>query len=123
MPFFFNFFFNFQNLCSIKTINIYFENKLEEYINLYFKIWFLLLIINQFLIFFFITIKFIKNKTNFIKQSKKLCYLIFITFSTIITPPDIFSQLLFFSVFILLLEILILIIIFQNNLVRKPIKT
>jgi len=122
MPMCWNFFLNFQDLYSIKTINIYFEGKMEEYINFYTKICFLLFIISQFCISLFLILDTIKEKIKFVRRSRKMFYLVFLIISTMITPPDVFSQLITLLCFSLVFEGLILITMFKYHLIRKPIK-
>lgn len=123
LPILWNFFSNFQNLYSIKNINVYFESKLEEYINFYADTCFLLFIISQLCVLLFITLDNTKNKILFIKNYRKTIYCCFLIISTTITPPDIYSQLIAFILFIVFFENLILITLFKYNLIRKPIKT
>ena len=123
LPIFWNFLLNFQDLYSTKTIDVYFEGKIEEYISFYTKTCFLLFIINNFCVSLVLILDNIKNKILFIKNSRKILYLIFLIISTTITPPDVFSQLFTFFFFILIFENLIMITVFKYNLIRKPIKT
>ena len=61
LPEIYSFFLDFQNLYSLKTINIYFENKMEEYIDFFLKIGFLLLIKSQFCILLFFFFRFYRK--------------------------------------------------------------
>jgi len=49
----------------------------------------------------------VSEKMRAVKTFRKLFYLIFILFSTITTPPDIFSQILVSSSLIVIYEFLI----------------
>ena len=123
MPIFWNFLLNFQNVYSVKTISVYFECKMEEYVNFFSTICILLFLISQFCIGLFILLDYLDNKVKFVRNSRKIFYLIFLIISTTITPPDVLSQLTTFFLFSLIYEILILIAIFKYYLIRKPIKT
>ena len=122
LPLFWNFFLHFQDLYSTKTMDVYFEGKIEEYIKFYTGTCFLLFIINQFCVGLFLVLDYIRDKILFIKSSRKVLYLIFLVLSTTITPPDVFSQLSTFIFFLVLFETLVIITLFKYNLVRKPIK-
>jgi Sec-independent protein secretion pathway component TatC len=49
-----------------------------------------------------------------IKKFRKIYYLLFIIFATIITPPDIATQLLLCGCIIVIFEILIFSVLFQS---------
>jgi len=74
-----------------------------------------LLIINQFFVIFVLILNYIKNKIKFLRDSRKIWYLLFILFSTLITPPDVLSQLTTFFGLFLFLEVLIIFILFKTN--------
>ena len=123
MPIGWDFFLNFQNMYSVKTINVYFECKMEEYVNFYSTTCVLLFLISQFCIGLFMFLDCLDNKVIFVRNSRKIFYLIFLMISTMITPPDVLSQLSTLLFFSLIYENLILITMFKYYLIRKPIKT
>jgi len=123
LPIFWNFFLNFQGLYSLNTMNIYFEGRMEEYIDFYTKTCFFLIFISQFCVSLVLILDRIKEKVMFIRNSKKILYLFFLIISTAITPPDVFSQLSTFLCFFIIFENLILITFFKYYLIRKPIET
>lgn len=105
-----NFFLSFQGLENNNFFNIYLEPRLENYIK--FVITFALYVI----IFLHIPILFTYKKLfEIIKTFKKLVYVIILIIATIITPPDIYSQLLFSIPLILLIEFIIFFKILYNN--------
>lgn len=116
IPMFWSFFLTFQDTYATHITNIFFENKIEEYINLYLKAHFLLLIINQLFVVFILILNSSRNKIKFLKDSKKVWYLLSIILSTAITPPDVFSQLITFFGFFLFLETLIVFTLFKANI-------
>ena len=118
LPLFWKFFLDFQNLHSFKKVNIYFEGRIEEYINFYSKLCFLLFVSTQFCVSLFLILNKIKNKITFIKKSRKIIYLVLLLISTTITPPDVFSQLIIFFLFLIIFEILTIITIFKSYLIR-----
>ena len=123
MPVGWDFFLNFQNIYSVKTINVYFECKMEEYVSFYSTTCIVLFLINQFCIGLFMFLDCLDNKVRFIKNSRKIFYLVFLIISTMITPPDVLSQLSTLLFFSLIYENLILITMFKYYLIGKPIKT
>ena len=123
LPVFWNFFLNFQNLYSLTTMTVYFEGRMEEYVEFYSKTCFFLIIISQFGVSFFLILDKIENKIIFIKNSRKILYLILLIISTTITPPDVFSQLITFLFFLIVFENLILFVLLKKLLIRKPIET
>lgn len=123
LPIFWNFFLNFQDLYSLKTMNVYFEGRIEEYTDFYKKACFLLIIISQFCVSLSLVLEKVPNKIIFVKNSRKTLYLFLLIISTTITPPDIFSQLSTFFFFLVICENLIIITLFKDYLVRKPIET
>lgn len=95
LPVSWNFFLSFG---SNYIVNLTFENKLLEYFNFSLNVYFfcLLLTIGFFSFFFFLSeIK----KWEVVVGYRKIFYLCFFLFSTVITPPDIFSQ-IFLGLFI-----------------------
>ena len=77
--------------------------------------------LNKIKIFFILS--YFNNDIKILKKFRKLYYYIFVIFSTIITPPDVFNQLFFSVALIFFFELFILIFIFKKFLVRKVIKT
>nr|QYJ09261.1 Sec-independent protein translocase component TatC [Pleurosigma sp. mgcode 4] len=121
-----NFFLSFQTLTSFKSLNFHFEAKLSEYLNFYIMFYYICTFYCQIfvvLVFFF---DYINTNLNLIKNFRKLFYYLFIFLSTLVTPPDVFSQILFSICLICIYEILIFVNIFfcyLKFLIRQPIKT
>jgi Sec-independent protein secretion pathway component TatC len=123
IPFSWNFFFNFQNIVSYKFISLYFEPKIIEYLNFCISIYSISLF--YFLIFaiLFFIVSYFSNNINMFKKFRKLYYYSFVIFSTLITPPDIFSQLFFSFTLVFFFELFTIIFIFKKILIGKIIKT
>jgi sec-independent protein translocase protein TatC len=123
IPLTWNFFLSFQNLSSVI---LYFEAKLNEYLTFYISVYYLCIFYCQtftFLIFFF---TFTNKNLLTIKRCRKVYYYFFVLFSTLVSPPEIISQLLISFVLIVLYEFFVFIFILQssvNFLVKQPIKT
>jgi len=118
LPFCWNFFTSFQNQ-SIPSVNIFFEIRITEYLSLYVITYYITVLIGQCFLFLFLLLSVLNNKLLFVRNTRKIFYLIFFILATLITPPDVISQLILGSAFILIYELVIVIIIAINfQLVR-----
>jgi sec-independent protein translocase protein TatC len=109
VPFSWNFFLSFQeNISNPQSINLFFEAKLSEYLQYFIGLYYVCLINCQFLTILVITLTNLSEKLKKTKIFRKLFYLVFVVFSTIVTPPDVLSQIWISSFLILLYEFLIL---------------
>lgn len=108
LPFSWKFFLNFQEQNTLPNVSLFFEANFKDYFNFYVNLYYLSTINFQlfFLVLFFLNS--INYKVHKIKNIRKFLYYIFVLFSTIITPPDVFSQIFLSCCFILMYEILIL---------------
>ena len=86
-----NFFLSFQGLSSV---NLHFEAKLSEYLTFYITLYYLCVFYCQIFTFVFLFLGYINTKILYIKKLRKLYYYIFVIFSTILSPPEILSQVL-----------------------------
>jgi sec-independent protein translocase protein TatC len=117
IPLTWNFFVNLQSLKI--SFNLYFEAKLNEYILFYVSlcclcIFYFQTIVYIILFFFYSNI----DKTKNIKQLKKVNYFLFFIFSTLFSPPDVFSQITISFTFIFLYEILVFCLLLKLFLIR-----
>ena len=88
------FFITFQNTLSNDSINFYFEAKINEFLTFYITLYYLLFLILQFFIFIYLILtKYIKILQE-IKGFRKNFYFLFFILATLITPPDVLSQLI-----------------------------
>jgi len=116
IPFTWNFFLSFQNLITKNSFTIHFEAKLSEYFVFYTSLYYLFLFYCCYFLLLFFSLNFISSKTiSGIKKFRKLYYFSFVFFSTLISPPDILSQLVISFMLILIYEILIFSILLKNN--------
>ena len=126
-PFFWEFFLNYQSSFEKQTINIYFEGKLNEYLDFYMNTYTTIFLLNLFFSVKFFIINTVNNKSRFIKKYRKLFYLKFLLIATTITPPDVISQLFLLVVLISLFEFTFLLTVININryrfLIGQPIKT
>lgn len=103
------FFLSFQQKTSLTTVSFFFEARILEYINFFINLYFLCLIIFQFLVFTTIFLNSIYLTITQIKFVRKYFYFSFIAFSTVVTPPDIFSQIIVSSFLFFFFELVIFI--------------
>lgn len=108
VPFSWNFFLSFhENLTDTQSVSLFFEAKLSEYLQYFINLYYMCLTSCQFLILVTIFLTKLSKRLN--KNFRKIFYLVFIVFSTIITPPDILSQIVVSSILILIYEFLIIV--------------
>jgi len=110
LPISWTFFLSFQSLTSF---NLYFEAKLDEYLNFYILFYYICALYCQIFIIFIIFFDYINTNLDLIKKFRKFFYYIFVFFSTMITPPDIISQIAFSFIIIVIYEILIIFSVFK----------
>ena len=118
-----NFFLSFQNFINLKSLTLHFEAKLNEYLSFYFKFYYLCIFYFQTFLLLILFISYIQNKFKIIKQFRRFFYYIFIVLSTLLTPPDIFSQITLSCSIIFSYEVLVFCVVFKKNLIRQPVKT
>jgi len=114
LPVSWNFFFHFQKILSNNQLNLYFEAKLSEYLDFFMNLNQISTFICQFFTLIFIYITSIKNYLTFIKKYKKIIFFVLLILATIITPPDILSQIILGSFIIIFYEIIIISILIIN---------
>lgn len=115
IPFLINFFLSFQKITTINDyINFYFEAKIYDYLKFYKEICFNNFINSQFIAIIISSLYIVNSWVlSKIKANRKYFYFLFLFISTILTPPDIISQIVtylfvtcFFelSIFLLILK-------------------
>jgi sec-independent protein translocase protein TatC len=118
-----SFFLTYNNyLDNELCFNFFFETKLKEYLSFYFKFFLNNFLISQLFIIFLVNWNFFFKTNTCIKTIKKKIYLFLIIVSTLLTPPDVFSQILISLITILVYEFFTYFYLFFN-LIRQPIKT
>lgn len=122
LPFCWEFFSSFINP-NKPGIAIFLEIKITEYLSLYIFLYYTTFILSQASIFVFLLLNIVKKKLLFIKNTRKLFYFSFFLIATLITPPDVTNQLFLGTIFIIIYELVIIVIIRKDlYLVREPIK-
>ena len=110
MPFSWSFFLSFQETNNhLQPASFFFEARILEYFNYFTNFYYICVANCQLLALSVLFLNNISEKVGTIKTFRKLFYLVFILFSTITTPPDIFSQIFMSCTLILIYELLIFI--------------
>ena len=107
------FFLSFQNTMIGHTVNLFFEAKINEYIKFYVNLYYMCNLNCQMFMTLILFVIYIKGDLKLIKKFRKILYLLFLIFATIITPPDIATQLILSGSMIVIYEILIFSVLFQ----------
>lgn len=113
-PYCWNFFLNFQENIYNNQLHLYFEAKLSEYLSFFMLLLKLSTLNCQILALLFIYINSIKNNLIIIKKYKKMIYFFIFFTATLITPPDVFSQLILGIFIISFYETIIILMIVKN---------
>lgn len=104
LPISWNFFLSFPSLSSF---SLHFEAKLNEYFDFYILFYYICTFYCQIFIVLVFFFDYINTNLDLIKKFRKFFYYIFVFFSTLVTPPDVVSQILFSFAIITVYEILI----------------
>nr|UXN44322.1 SecY-independent transporter protein [Haslea karadagensis] len=113
LPLSWSFFLSFQSFSFLKSIDLYFESKLNEYLIFYITSYYLCVTYCQIFVLLISFCKYLKNNLNQIKQYRKIIYFSFLVMSTVLTPPDIISQIVLSLNLIFIYELLVYNLIFQ----------
>ena len=113
MPINLEFFFQFSGIFSSKFVNLHFEAKLTEYLDFYIFIYYLSIVYFQIFTILFFFLNYMNNKIKIIQKYRKIYYYFFIFFSTLISPPDLISQIFISLLIIFIYEILLFIFIIK----------
>jgi sec-independent protein translocase protein TatC len=121
IPFSWDFFLSFQGSSEMiqQPISFFFEAKLTEYFYFFTSLYYICLINCQFLTLLIIGLTSLNERSEKTKTFRKLFYLIFITFSTIITPPDVLSQVCIGSFLIMCYEFVVLLKYVRTSMVTS----
>jgi sec-independent protein translocase protein TatC len=114
LPACWNFFLSFQNTVINNSVNLYFEAKINEYLKFYTHLYFMCNLSCQIFMVIILFLIYIKGDLKLIKKFRKIFYLSFVVFATIITPPDITTQLILSIGMICIYEVLIFSVLFKN---------
>jgi sec-independent protein translocase protein TatC len=111
-------FFYAHDFISQKFVPLYFEAKLTTYFNFYLSVYYTCVLVFQFTLGVFMFINYYSNNLKQIKKLRKIYYYFFVLVSTLLTPPDIFSQCIISFLFILGYELFIIGFVIYKILIR-----
>lgn len=104
LPMTFLFFFQFEQQANYKYFKLYFEPKLDTYLNFTINIYIQSYLIFQIILILIFLINYTKTMF-FIPKFRKTIYIGALIIATLITPPEIWSQIIVFLFLILSIEI------------------
>ena len=108
IPLSWSFFLSFQTIDNhLQPITFFFEARIFEYFSYFTDFYYTCTFNFQILAISIFFISNLSNKIETVKTFRKLFYFIFIIFATLITPPDIFSQIVLSSILISIYETLL----------------
>lgn len=113
-PLSWEFFFSFQDIFASKIVNLHFEAKLAEYLEFYILIYYFCVTYFQVFTILFFFLNYIKKKLLVIKKFRKVYYYFFVIFSTLISPPDLLSQITISLFLIFVYEFLVFFIVIKS---------
>jgi sec-independent protein translocase protein TatC len=125
IPLSWNFFISFQNITIKNSLTLHFEAKIKEYIYFYIKLYYFCWFYIYFFLFFIVYFNFHTN-IIFLKKYRKIYHYNIILLSTIISPIEFLSQLLFSLFIIFIYEFLFIFFltkIYLKFLIKQKIKT
>ena len=114
LPACWSFFLSFQKTIVNNSVSLYFEAKINEYLKFYINLYFMCNLSCQMFMIIVLFLFYIKGELKLIKKFRKIFYLAFVIFATIITPPDVTTQLILSSIMICIHEVLIFSVLFKN---------
>jgi sec-independent protein translocase protein TatC len=113
LPFCWEFFSGFFSTSNC-SVTIFLEVKVTEYLLFYITAYYTTILLGQGFVLLFLLLNAKKEKLTFIKTTRKSFYFIFFLLATVLTPPDVSSQLFLGSIFILIYEVIIITVILKN---------
>lgn len=123
VPLTWDFFFSFQKIASDQFLSLHFEAKLNEYLDFYISLYYLCVFYCQIFTIIIFFLSFVSSDIIGIKKFRKFYYYIFVLFSTLVSPPDIISQILISLLLIFSFEILIIVFTTKVFLTRQSVET
>lgn len=115
-PFSWNFFLSFKNFVIFKSLTLHFEAKLIDYVTFFCTMYFSCVFYFQFFLFPIFFFTYLGKKLRVYKFFRKFLYFACIIFSTLVTPPDVTSQVLLSLTLIVGCEVLVYCSFFKSLL-------
>ena len=119
LPLSWNFFIKLQESINKSYINFFFEAKLNEYLSFITSVFNMCLLNTIIVCTIFGLVHNTYNIKNFISNQRKNIYLLFFIIASIITPPDVISQLILGCLSILSFETYVYFLILKINYLIK----
>lgn len=111
LPIFWSFFYNFQ--VTDTSIPMYFEAKITEYVDFYIFLYYSSGVIFLFYTLCYYLMNYLIYDTNLFKKLKKTMLVSCFILATLVTPPDILSQVIVGLLLFILNECIVIILIFK----------
>jgi sec-independent protein translocase protein TatC len=118
-PLSWDFFLSFKNFDALKSLSLHFEAKLLEYVVFYINFYYVCVLYFQVFLIPILIFKYIKKELQVYRHFRKFLYYFCLTFSTIVTPPDVTSQAILGFSIIISCEILVYYLTFQDVLEKR----
>lgn len=115
-PLSWSFFLSFKDFEILKSLTLYFEAKLSEYLTFYVTFYYVCVSYFQAFLLVILLLKYFGNKLTIYKHLRKFFYYLCVIFATTVTPPDVLSQLVLSFSIIFSCEILMYYFTFKNVL-------
>jgi sec-independent protein translocase protein TatC len=115
-PFSWDFFLSFKDFVIFRSLTLHFEAKLMDYVTFFCTMYFSCVFYFQFFLFPIFFFTYLGEKLRVSKFFRKLLYFSCILFSTLVTPPDVTSQVVLSLTLIVGCEVLIYCSLFKNVL-------
>ena len=121
-PFSWKFFLSFKDFVIFKSLILHFEAKLFNYVLFFINFYFSCVLYFQFFLvpLFFFT--YFKKELSTYKYFRKFLYYGCIIFSTLVTPPDVASQVVLSTIHIIGCEILVYGALFKSFLKKELVR-
>jgi len=114
LPLSWNFFINF-NKSDGNAFDLFFEAKVDQYLDYYMNLYYACLLSSVVIVTLTVLINFLNNNLKTIRNSRRIYYCFFILLATLVTPPDISSQLFLSSCFCGFYEMFVFTGILKSN--------
>lgn len=121
-PFSWNFFLSFTDLVSFSSLTLHFEAKLMDYILFFFNLYFSCILYFQFFLFPIFFFTYFGRKLSGYTFFRKLLFYVCVIFSTLVTPPDVTSQIILSITLIVGCEILVYVFLLKSVVNKKLIR-
>ena len=118
-PFSWSFFLSFKDFVIFKSLTLHFEAKLMDYVTFFLNLYFSCVFYFQFFLFPIFFFTYFGKKLSVYKFFRKFLYYACILFSTLVTPPDVVSQVVLSVTLIIGCEILVYCSLFKSVLKKR----